>query len=117
MTVSELSQELWAMGPQEANVIFRFLADHVYEAELPVRLTYPPHRLRDVTDFREWLLALAEAAKPQVRPSLRQVQISDQHPRRDRTCPRCGHVHEGDVECGALTGGGRVCRCELEVPA
>jgi|HubBroStandDraft_4_1064222.scaffolds.fasta_scaffold05566_6 hypothetical protein len=64
MTVEELSQELWAMGPQDANVIFQFLADHVYEATLPAR--QPSHvtrRVRDVTDTREWLLALAKAVK------------------------------------------------------
>lgn len=35
----------------------------------------------------------------------------------DKTCPRCGHLHEGDAECGVLLGSGRVCRCEVPVPA
>jgi hypothetical protein len=34
----------------------------------------------------------------------------------DKTCPRCGHVHEGDSECGQFMGGGGYCRCELPVP-
>jgi hypothetical protein len=34
-----------------------------------------------------------------------------------RTCPRCGHIHEGASECGEDMGGGRICRCELSVPA
>ena len=34
----------------------------------------------------------------------------------DDTCPRCGHVHQGDRECGEQIGGGRICRCEMEVP-
>jgi hypothetical protein len=35
----------------------------------------------------------------------------------DRTCPRCGHLHQGEKECGEQIGGGRICRCELDVPA
>jgi hypothetical protein len=34
------------------------------------------------------------------------------------TCPRCGHIHQGERECGEDMGGGRICRCEMEcVPA
>lgn len=36
---------------------------------------------------------------------------------RDKTCPRCGHQHEGLKECGVEMGPGRICPCELEVPA
>jgi hypothetical protein len=37
----------------------------------------------------------------------------------DRTCPRCGHLHEGAAECEvSLGGGGRICRCpNSELPA
>lgn len=35
----------------------------------------------------------------------------------DRTCPRCGHVHQGSSECGQEMGPGRICRCEMEVTA
>lgn len=34
----------------------------------------------------------------------------------DGTCPRCGHKHEGERECGVSMGGGGLCRCELSVP-
>jgi hypothetical protein len=30
-------------------------------------------------------------------------------------CPRCGHVHQGEKECGEEMGANRFCRCELEV--
>lgn len=35
----------------------------------------------------------------------------------DVICPRCGHVHQGAVACGEDLGDGRICRCELPVPA
>lgn len=44
------------------------------------------------------------------RPKVTQREI-------DRTCPRCGHIHQGEKECGEPMGGERICRCELDVPA
>ena len=118
MTASELIAELRLMGPQDPNVIFQYLADHVYEAELPTSLNGPPRRVRDASDFREWLLELAEAAKPArcVSPALRQTQIPAQQPR-DHRCPDCGHVHEGRDECGKYLGEEKFCPCESRVTA
>ncbi len=32
-----------------------------------------------------------------------------------KTCPRCGHIHEGSKECGMVMGQNLICRCEYEV--
>jgi len=66
----------------------------------------------DAIGVREWLTELLDAA------TLVQVET-----RRDRfrvssggdACPRCGHVHQGCRECGEQIGGGRICRCEMEL--
>lgn len=65
--------------------------------------------------------------KPEGRPRPSVVELpaaSFRAPRRgelrsryEEMCPRCGHVHQGDRECGEDIGGGRRCRCEMEVPA
>ena len=31
------------------------------------------------------------------------------------TCPRCGHIHHEDSECGEPLGGSRICRCEFSM--
>jgi hypothetical protein len=98
MNSQELIQNLLRMGPQDTCVIFNYLADHAAEARLA-----NGERLCDVTDVVVWLRELGDAAS--------HVEIVD------RTCPRCGHIHQGDTECGEPIGGGRVCRCELDVPA
>jgi hypothetical protein len=91
-------------GPRD---LFNYLADQVYEARLA-----DGQRLLDATDFKAWLRELAEASTlPQ--PGLPASQARRLHD----TCPRCGHIHEGGFECGAEMGGGRICRCELGVPA
>jgi hypothetical protein len=103
MTAKELIANIRARalgagaGPRD---LFNYLADQVYEARLA-----DGQRLLDATDFKAWLRELAEAAAPAAtRDHL-------------RTCPRCGHIHEGASECGEDMGGGRICRCELSVPA
>ena len=46
------------------------------------------------------------------------VTVRAPQARWEDTCPRCGHVHQADAECGEALGGGRICRCEFEgVPA
>jgi hypothetical protein len=103
----------------QARLLLNYLADHVYHAEL-----------RDATDFRQWLLDLAEEARNlgqlaentkvswmTVKGPCRKVTTPPPQPRYDPTCPRCGHVHEGSAECGMDMGNGRFCRCEMEVVA
>jgi hypothetical protein len=85
---------------------FLYLANHVYEARLS-----DGQRLNDGTDFAMFLRELADALEGKL---LRPFGSSVAH---HATCPRCGHVHEGISECGIEIGGGRICRCELSVPA
>ena len=99
-----------------ADLLFRFLADNVCMARLNSGA-----RVLDQIDFAQWLRELADASLTSSgrscpsgvggRPIQGYFEI------RDRTCPRCGHVHQGSAECGEEIGGGRICRCELEVPA
>jgi hypothetical protein len=117
MKADELIAELRAMGQQDAAVIFNYLAKHAMEARLA-----GGQRLCDVTDFAAWLRELSEAAKVPAPPYF---PSRDQRPaarpaaqsRWDKTCPRCGHVHQGGAECGEAMGGGGICRCELDVPS
>jgi hypothetical protein len=126
MTAKELIDDLRLLGPQDANVIFQYLADHIYEAELSTPPTRPLRRVRDACDFKEWLLELAEAAKlplgltkaPRApTPQLSLTQNLAQQPRRDHTCPDCGHEHEGRTDCGKYLGEGKFCPCETRVMA
>jgi hypothetical protein len=85
--------------------LFLLLADSVYVARLS-----DGRQVRDAIDFREWLLELAAASKTEGQ------LLGDQNlPRHNFTfhnhCPRCGHVHLGENECGEWMGVERVCRC------
>lgn len=114
MTAKELIDDLLFLGPQDLNVILSYIADHASEARLA-----GGERLNDVTDFKAFLRELGEAWR--VHGLLRRTNVAiDSWQSRTAmhdTCPRCGHVHQGEAECGELLGGGRVCRCELSVPA
>ena len=128
MTAKEVITNLRALGTLDGHVIFNYLAEHLYEARLTNGV-----KVRDGYDFKVWLRELAEEAKiprPPHFPRSTEVlavtgngtgtKVLPPAPQRryeDATCPRCGHVHEGDGECGVFIGGGRYCRCELEVPA
>jgi hypothetical protein len=108
MTAKEAIANLRATGADDPVEYFLYLANHVHEA----RLTNGS-RLNDAIDIALWLTELAEAIRV---PSLDLAEIESKR-RADLTCPRCGHIHEGDRECGAFIGGGRICRCEMEVSA
>ena len=95
------------------------------------------HVLFNIDDFTGWLHDLAEEARhPSVPQSggekpgevfldkLRSGELptapfgnAAPKPPEHKHCPRCGHIHEGVRECGADMGGGRICRCEMEVAA
>lgn len=98
------------LAPEELDRLsgmFRHLAEHITEARLSTGL-----RLIDLTDVRAYFYELASAADFFDSPQGRAMRHSV-----DSTCPRCGHVHQGSAECGQEIGGGRICRCELEVRA
>lgn len=104
--ISQLRARPHAQLPN-LTVVLRCLAHSVYDARLE-----DGQRLLDATDFKAWLIELAEASTVHGQPF--------EHPhssRLENTCPRCGHIHQGEAECGEDLGGGRICRCELPVPA
>ena len=95
-------------GPQ---VLFHYLADHVCDARL-----VGGQRLIDATDFAAWLRELADASIAKITAESGRVLIMRDRTL-DKTCPWCSHIHQGEAECGEEMGGGRICRCELSVPA
>jgi len=73
------------------------------------------HFLTDIRDFVAWLRELAGTELPAEfsRTSSRPTTVTREQQRRwDEMCPRCGHLHVEDDECGFPIGGGRTCRCE-----
>jgi hypothetical protein len=103
MTAREMISNFRAQsGPSpDPRELFLYLANNAYDVRLA-----DGGRILDLTDFTTLCIELAQALKPET--------SVNSH---DKTCPRCGHIHEGDRECGFLIGGGRICRCEMEVPA
>jgi hypothetical protein len=100
--------------PKEACRIFHALADSVYEARLA-----GGQRLCDASDFAAWLRELAEETRVHGLPASDSAGdgtcpkvMRESRRSIDDTCPRCGHVHQHDSECGEQMGGGRVCRCD-----
>jgi hypothetical protein len=121
MTARDFIASLAPVDLDRQAKIFRFLAEHTYELRLS-----SGHPLRDSTDFRDFLFELSRGAELAHQAVNTHVAIASQNrpcpkviPRGqfDDTCPRCGHVHQGSGECGEQMGGGRICRCETEVPA
>jgi hypothetical protein len=124
MTAKELISTFRILGPQEASVIFTYLADQVYDAKLATG-----QRILDATDFTAWLRELAEAAKVSDFSQSTQVSSGTEfgtspkvmprppQPRWDRSCPDCGHEHEGRNDCAKSLGEGKFCQCESRVSA
>jgi len=56
MNARELVSELRLLGPQDQNVIFAFIADHLYELRLN-----SGGRINDLMDFKLFLHELSEA--------------------------------------------------------
>lgn len=102
MTAKELVANLRAAGEIDPAECFLYMAAHAHE----LRLEHG-QRLLDQIDFTAWLIEVSRALA-----SRDQILVS--RTENDRTCPRCGHIHEGERECGSEIGGGRRCRCEME---
>ena len=103
MKPRETARDLLACGPQTLDVVFQYLADRIYTAELT-----GGGMIRDVSDCKVWLEELCEAA----RNPLPQIGVFTPASARERfpfdaACP----VHAEENECGEKLGGG-VCRCE-----
>lgn len=105
-------------GEDRARCFFYMLADSV-----PIARLNNGCRLIDGTDFIAWLRELGDAAKrledgESACPSGAKIlPINSFMELGDSRCPRCNHLHQGVVQCGFDLGGGRLCRCELPVPA
>jgi hypothetical protein len=82
-------------------LVMRYFADNIHFARLN-----NGSKIGDVTDVKMLFDQCVDILAVNARMT-RSLQ---------RTCPRCGHVHEGDRECGAFMGGGGFCRCEVEIP-
>lgn len=129
MTAAEMIADLVAMGPQNADVVFLYLANHAIDARLE-----QGQRICDVSDVIAWLRELAEAAKipdvaekPQTSSLASGVAESrataaaefrtwaktqpSAQPRWDQRCEDCFHVHTGRYECTEYLGEGRFCKC------
>jgi hypothetical protein len=127
MTATEMVEMLHAIGPQEPHIYFFYIAERIYEARLK-----NGEPLVEVIDVIAWLRELGEVVKAQSHLGSTRLSISangaagngtrptvirSAQKRWDETCPRCGHIHQGISECGVDCGGGRICRCEMAVPA
>lgn len=113
MTAPELIAELRALGGSpDAARIFLHLAEHVYEARLANGA-----RLLDASDFKEWLVELAEEAKIPRPPYFPARAAPSPQTRYDHICPDCGHEHEGRTDCGKYLGEEKFCPCESRVRA
>ncbi len=114
VTSKELIDDLRALGPQDLNVVLRYLADRV-----PAARTADGLRILDASDFIQWLRELAQCwrVSEQLRPPSAALKRVCDRLAGFNTCPRCGHIHQGESECGQEMGGGGFCRCELNVLA
>lgn len=98
-------------------LVFSDLADVAWQVQLA-----GGQRISDVMDARSFCREVAAVIEEEemartapcfVNTAARRLRATG---RVIDTCPRCGHVHQGDRECGEQIGGGRICRCEMEVP-
>lgn len=122
MTAATLISNLRAMGNMNDLETCLFnIAAHLDDLRLR-----DGRRVLDRTDFKVLLSELAEACAgcggcggTTSRNSHwpREIQSLARSVDLVKFCPRCGHVHEGFKECGSEIGAGRICHCELEVPA
>jgi hypothetical protein len=90
-------------------IALRYLADHVEMAELE-----NGDLLHDVTDFRQWLQQLAAAKPGESSPGFGNHRLRSTGRVLD-CCPRCGHVHHDQKECGEEIGPGKTCGCVYNV--
>ena len=118
MTPEELIADFYASIPEMhrrevllgVRLFTRYLRDHWYEATLENH-----QRILDAMDAVRFFEQMVEALSARTIPGPASPTLRQQQMRWSKTCPHCGHVHEGDKECGACMGGGGICRCELEV--
>ena len=120
MTSREWLADILSQGPRsellplELRMMFRQLHDN-----LPLLKLRNGSHVRDVPDVMELCREMIDLLTPNKPP---QIGVFTAASARERfpfadTCPDCGHVHNGENECGEKLGGDRVCRCERKVVA
>ena len=101
------SREFVAIVPSSALLdpaeFLLFMAARAHELRLE-----DGQRLNDLTDFTTCMLEISRALNGWNHPARTMA---------DRTCPHCGHVHQGEKECEEKLGSDRICRCEQKVLA
>jgi len=110
MTPAELLSNLRFAGAEEPIEIFLYLANHAHELR-----TNDGQRLNDGIDFAVFLVEFADvlSKNPLGTKTLERAIRSVQE-----TCHVCGHLHEGDGECGVFMGTKvGYCDCKAEVHA
>ena len=117
MTPSQMIELMRCIGRSDALINFRLLADNVPGARLK-----DGRRLANILDFSAWLRELGEeAARTEVSLSAERSTGLKVTPRlelrleQEPVCHGCGHVHEGEYECGKDMGGAGKCGCRMEV--
>lgn len=108
MTARELVSTFRPLSFPATEDFFLYLAAHIPEMRLS-----DGQRLNDATDFAAFLRELADVLESQ---RTCRAPAAEAREKLDHTCPRCGHIHEGILECGMEIGSGRICRCEMSVP-
>jgi hypothetical protein len=120
MTAAQMIELLRSIPAGDARASFYQLAQQVYAARLKNGT-----RLTDVIDFSAWLRELGEECArtegqllPERSTGLKvtpRLEMKQELYQLERVCPGCGHVHEGDYECGTDMGGAGKCGCRMEV--
>jgi hypothetical protein len=112
VNAKQIVAAILAKHPRDASDVFNGLADHIHEA----RLT-KGERMTDATDYAELLREIATHLRHSIAKANKPIKTTAQiRGSIYDTCPRCGHIHLEESECGQDLGGGRICRCELWVP-
>lgn len=120
MTARDFIAKLSPFELERTALIFEYLAVCIPDCQL-LRGAH----LHDASDFMAFALEVSAEAKAKLAlagsstevPKLHEFRPRSKVTKLDDTCPRCGHVHQENSECGCPMGGGRTCRCDMEARA
>ncbi len=122
MNAKQMVEVMRTFPAGDVRARFYILASKIYDARLK-----SGERLTDAIDFKAWLCeigdeyARTEASKPAERSTgPKVIPRLGMELQQERTCPRCGHVHQGEYECETdmgATAGKCACRYRMEVTA
>lgn len=109
-----------------ARLLFSYLADHIYVAELGNGC-----EVHDATDFAKFCREVIEEAHQicrlsegrsaapthELRAGPKVAPMPQPRWKNNHTCPDCDHEHEGREECAYYLGEGNFCHCPSKVTA